>query len=278
MALSIQTAYCVLQNQHFDNEQLMKDDLSCFQTVDESVTNTVDSEDFCKLIRKHQSGLEGTGISGCVCVLLPNISDHTTLKNITSELLDTLGKAPNVEIFLYPYGEPSFLMAISRIQREIQAGRSAWVLALNVARVDEIHSNDSVVLAFFREQSSGLTSGMARIDLAAIRQETAVEKVVTQLGVSSQKTISDMALTIDGVEDPAWLHCMSGLSPWVTLSSKYHFVNLKFGTSGACNGLLKTLYLYLQQRRHPNAVFQALQLDIEPDGYVAGTLFGWSNE
>ncbi len=277
MALSIQTAYCVIKNQHFDNVQLARDDSNCFQMVEKSVTSKVDDDEICKLIRKHQSGLKHIGISGCICVLLPTISDHTTLKNITYELFETIGNTPNLDIFLYPYGEASFLMALARVQREIQAAKPIWILALNAERLDEVDSNDSFILVACKEQPSGLTSGTVRIDLTALDQETAIEKVVAQLGVSSQKHISDLVLTIDG-EEPTWLHCLSGLDPWINTSSQYQFSNFKFGSLGACNGLLKALNLYHQQKLRPNLAFQALQLDIEPNGYVAGTLFGWSND
>ncbi len=277
MALGIQTAYCLIHNQKFDNAQLADSAFSFVHTLKEGYSEGVGVSDIYELIRKYNTQLKQADISGCVCVLLPHISDHEVLKNITKELSAILGKVSSLEIYLYPYGEPSFLMALARIKRETQVPRTVWVLALNVKNRDEVNSHDSLVLAYCKEQSPGLTMDSVRIDLDKVKQSIAVEKVVKQLGVGCKKQLSDLSFTIDG-QEPIWLNYISHLSPWITTSTQYQFANFKFGSLGACSGLLKAINLFDQQIAKPKSIYQSLQLDIEPNGYVAGTLFGWSNE
>ncbi len=277
MALAIQTAHCVIQNQKLVDSQFTDNAFSLSQILEEADIKKSSANDLCELIRKYKSELKHTGISGCLCVLLPKITGQSILKDIIYELVFRIGRDTSLDIYLYPYGEPSFLMALARIQRETKVGRPTWVLSLNTREHDDINSHESFILAACTEKSSGLTLDTISIDLDAVKPDIAVEKVIKQLGVSCQSPISDLTFTIAG-EEPLWLHSISGLSPWVTVSTQYHFPNLKFGSLGACNGLLKALTLFQQQILQPNSSFQALQLDIEPNGYVAGTLFGWSND
>lgn len=277
MALALQISYCSIREQRFSYSELMDDTFMFIEGNRDERTNSHKSGNLCGLIRTHESAIKKAGISGCLCVLLPPIPVQSSLKNFVCELLTIIGQAPSLEVYLYPYGEPSFLMALSRIQRELDAVRPTWILALNAEIQDNENSHDSVILAVCSEQSSGLTLGNVRVDLDSVKPNLAVEKVVNQLGVGCQKQFSDLSFTIDG-EEPIWMYYLSCLYPWIAPSTRYLFANLKFGSLGACNGLLKTLSLYHQQKQCPNSAFQALQFDIEPSGYVAGVLFGWSAE
>lgn len=277
MALALQIAYCFIQDQCFSDFQLMDDAFKLPQLNKDERANEAEGSSLFGLIKTNEKALKRAGISGCVCVLLPQISEQSTLKNVVCELLAIIRNESSLEIYLYPYGESSFLMALSRIQREINLLRPAWILALNAEIQDNENSHDSVILARCFEQSLGLTLGPVRVDLDSVKPNLAVENVVNQLGVGCQKRISDLSFTIDG-EEPIWIYYLSGLYPWITPSTRYHFSNLKFGSLGACNALLKTLCLYHQQKHQLNSAFQAVQLDIEPNGYVAGVLFGWSAE
>lgn len=277
MALALQAEYCVIQNQHFSNAEISDDLHSILEAIEEVDTEQVEVNDLFTLIRNHSKSLKQASISGCLCVLLPAISERSVLKNLTYELFAVLGRNPDLEIYLYPYGEPSFLMSLARINREAQAAKPVWILALNTKCTDVVNSHDSFILAACTEQSPGVTFGGALIDLDSVKQDIAVEKVVKQLGISSRKEISDLAFTLDG-DEPLWLNHLDGLSPWITPNTQYHFSDIKIAALGACNGLLKAISLYHQQKLQPNSDFQALQLDVEPGGYVAGTIFGWSND
>ncbi len=277
MALAIQVEYCVIQNQHFSNAEISDDLHSILEGIEEVDTEQVEVNDLFTLIRNHRESLKQASISGCLCVLLPAISERSMLKNLTYELFAVLGRNPDPEIYLYPYGEPSFLMSLARINREAQVAKPVWILALNTKCTDGVNSHDSLILAACSQHFPGLTSGAALIDLDSVKQNIAIEKVVKQLGISSRKEISDLAFTLGG-DEPLWLHHLDGLSPWITAKSQYHFSDIKAGALGACNGLLKAINLFHQQRQQPNSDFQALQLDIEPNGYVAGSLISWSED
>ncbi|EIW7481172.1 transhydrogenase beta subunit [Vibrio parahaemolyticus] len=239
----------------------------------QNVNNEVYEERLFKLIASHGRSLKQAEVSGCVCVLLPQLSDKTLLKKIMLEISSALGGHPSTNIYLYPYGQASFLMALGRIERELVSSRPTWVLGFNAKNDDVNGSRSSVVAAKCEPSKGGLFSRNVCVDLDATQQSIAVEKVMQQLGLNCKYPVSDFTVSVEG-EEPIWMHHIQSFSPWITSDTRYHFLNVKLGSLGACSGILKAVCLYQQQMNEVSERFHAVQLDIELSGYVVGALFG----
>ena len=236
-------------------------------------------EHILSLVRSERESLEQADIKGNLCVLLPSSVDKSLLKALISELSIFVDQTVNTEIYFYPYGQAAFLMALNRINREVNETQATWILAIEVTSDVEGHvkPQSSIILTkcFFRH--SGLVPDVVRIDLDAKQQRIAVDKVFKQLGVSCEHPLSQLYLSVNE-EEPQWLNSMQFLSPWVTDQTQYQFVDIKLGGLGACGGVLKALVIDELQRSSPCPDFHVLQADIEPDGYAVGVIYNWRSE
>lgn len=132
--------------------------------------------------------------------IVAQLSDKTLLKKIMLEISSALGGHPSTNIYLYPYGQASFLMALGRIKRELVSSRPTWVLGFNAKNDDVIGSRSSVVAAKCEPSKGGLFSRNVCVDLDATQQSIAVEKVMQQLGLNCKYPVSDFTVSVEGEE------------------------------------------------------------------------------
>ncbi|MGP1390121.1 MAG: NAD/NADP transhydrogenase subunit beta [Vibrio diabolicus] len=279
MPLAFQTHLLAINGRPYTVREIANE---CFRLPAETPRSYPDQslyEQILNLVRSKREILEQSDIKGNICVLLPSSVDKSLLKALINEFSLILGNSANREIYFYPYGQAAFLMALNRINREVNETQATWILAIEIARDAEEHakSQNSIILTKCFFQQSGLVTDDVRIDLDTKQQSIAVDKVFKQLGVGCDHSLSELHLSIDG-DEPRWLNAMQLLSPWVNDQTQYQFIDVKLGGLGACGGVLKVLMIEEHQRSSLNSDFHVLQADIEPDGYTVGVLYNWHNE
>jgi hypothetical protein len=242
------------------------------------------NQQICHLDRKPSKTLSSYAeripahlVRGTLIVLLPSKTEKSEVQS-TIQVLSELVKFKNeVKFQCYPYGNASFLLALSNIEREIKQ-EDCWILAIHPAHSQrEINLNsDAVILAKAFATDTGLECLPVRVDLASSANKCAINKVVSQLSFRSRSVFSSLSLSLDE-DEPPWLNSIQNLSPWVSEVTNYEFLDAKLGPLGPCSGLLKAIDVFDKQAEDPKEDFHHLQFDIEPEGYAVGTTYTWIN-
>ncbi|CAH1589146.1 NAD/NADP transhydrogenase beta subunit [Vibrio owensii] len=276
MALLFQSQLCMLGDQAFSVEQLANNTLRPSennelipQGMESSVLPVYDR------LTHYSKALSECGIEGQVYLLLPKLSDKVELQRITTLLLSVFQRVEPQHLALYPYGNASFLMALSRIQRAVKQTKSLWIVALHVA--DAKGEHDSLVVARCSAQKQGLIFKKIAIDLQLDSNNTAVSNVVKQLGKSCVEQLDELMLSAEGNE-PVWLDSIQFLSPWVNRDTSYRLIGTTTGPLGASGGVLKAICACLQPKETPDKNYSGIQLDIERGGYAVGATYHWGSE
>jgi hypothetical protein len=276
MALLFQSQLCMLGDQAFSVEQLANNTLRPSennelipQGMESSVLPVYDR------LTHYSKVLSECGIEGQVYLLLPKLSDKVELQRITTLLLSVFQQVEPQHLALYPYGNASFLMALSRIQRAVKETKPLWIVALHVAGAREEH--DSLVVARCFEQKHGLIFNKIAIDLQLDSNNTAVSHVVKQLGKSCVQELDELMLSTEG-DEPVWLDSIQFLSPWVNRDTSYRLIGTTTGPLGANGGVLKAICACLQPKETHDKNYSGIQLDIERGGYAVGATYRWGSE
>ncbi|MGR5235994.1 NAD/NADP transhydrogenase beta subunit [Vibrio alfacsensis] len=279
MAITFESHVCSIGGEKFSIDQVAKATLSLPESAEMHVELECFETRLSHLIRTQAQHIQNCGITGQVCVLLPVISCQSTLKKVTSIILSALKGISSKQVIVYPYGNSSFLMAFSRIERLTIETGFVWVIGINVRESlkSEVDIYDSLVVARCVVSDEGVCASAQSIDLELACQNTAVENVAKQLGKACNQPITDVALSIDSGE-PKWLHSIQFLSPWIVAETRYSLIDAVTGPLGACSGVLKMLSICAQQNEQRIDNFQVIQMDLEPKGYAVGTLFSWCSE
>ncbi|UMM06267.1 NAD/NADP transhydrogenase beta subunit [Vibrio campbellii] len=276
MALLFQSQLCMLGDQAFSVEQLANNTLRPSennelipQGMESSVLPVYDR------LTHYSKALSECGIEGQVYLLLPKLSDKVELQRITTLLLSVFQRVEPQHLALYPYGSASFLMALSRIKREVKQTKPLWIVALHVA--DAKGEHDSLVVARCSAQKQGLIFNKIAIDLQLDSNNTAVSNVVKQLGKSCVEKLDELMLSAEGNE-PVWLDSIQFLSPWVNRDTSYRLIGTTTGPLGASGGVLKAICACLQPKETRDKNYSGIQLDIERGGYAVGATYRWGSE
>lgn len=276
MALLFQSQLCMLGDQAFSAEQLANNTLRPSeknelipQARESSVLPAYDR------LTHYSKVLSECGIEGQVYLLLPKLSDKVELQRITTLLLSVFQQVEPQHLALYPYGNASFLMALSRIQRAVKETKPLWIVALHAA--DATGEHDSLVVARCSAQKQGLIFNKIAIDLQLDSNNIAVSNVVKQLGKSCVEQLDELMLSAEGNE-PVWLDSIQFLSPWVNRDTSYRLIGTTTGPLGANGGVLKAICACLQSKETQDKNYSGIQLDIERGGYAVGATYRWGSE
>ncbi|TDE25870.1 NAD/NADP transhydrogenase beta subunit [Vibrio owensii] len=276
MALLFQSHLCMLGDQAFSVEQLANNKLRPSekkelipQARESSVLPAYDR------LTHYSKALSECGVEGQVYLLLPKLSDKVELQRITTLLLSVFQRVESQHLALYPYGNASFLMALSRIQRAVKQTKPLWIVALHVA--DAKGEHDSLVVARCSAQKQGLIFNKIAIDLQLDSNNTAVSHVVKQLGKSCVQELDELMLSTEG-DEPVWLGSIQFLSPWVNRDTSYRLIGTTTGPLGASGGVLKAICACLQPKETHDKNYSGIQLDIERGGYAVGATYRWGSE
>ncbi|MFN1512795.1 NAD/NADP transhydrogenase beta subunit [Vibrio owensii] len=276
MALLFQSQLCMLGDQAFSAEQLANNTLRPSennelipQGMESSVLPVYDR------LTHYSKALSECGIEGQVYLLLPKLSDKVELQRVTTLLLSAFQRVEPQHLALYPYGNASFLMALSRIQRAVKETKPLWIVALHAA--DAKGEHDSLVVARCSAQKQGLIFNKIAIDLQLDSNNTAVTNVVKQLGKSCVEQLDELMLSAEGNE-PVWLDSIQFLSPWVNRDTSYRLIGTTTGPLGASGGVLKAICACLQPKETHDKNYSGIQLDIERGGYAVGATYRWGSE
>ena len=276
MALLFQSQLCMLGDQAFSVEQLANNTLRPSEK-NELIPQARESLVLPAYDRltHYSKALSECGVEGQVYLLLPKLSDKVELQRITTRLLSVFQQVEPQHLALYPYGSASFLIALSRIQREVKQTKPLWIVALHVA--DAKGDHDSLVVARCSAQKQGLIFNKIAIDLQLDSNNTAVSNVVKQLGKSCVEKLDELMLSAEGNE-PLWLDSIQFLSPWVNRDTSYRLIGTTTGSLGASGGVLKAICAYLQPKETHDKNYSGIQLDIERGGYAVGATYRWGSE
>ncbi|WP_104040718.1 NAD/NADP transhydrogenase beta subunit [Vibrio hyugaensis] len=280
MSLFFEPALCVINSKAFSIEQYSNAMLRVPSEVANKLSVTEDDDiRIRRLLHKLSHKIQALEISAPVCVLLPKISCKPTLKSVTSVILSAFHFKSDSQIRFYPYGEASFLMALSQIQKLSFENRFTWIVAINLGESlgSGMGAYDSLVAARCVVVNEGIEVRAQSIDLDITSLNTAVDNVIRQLGSTLKHPVDELLLST-GNGQPKWLESIRFLSPVIKAETQYTFSDVLTGPLGPCGGLLKTLSLCYQQQVRRVENFHALQLDIEEDGYAVGTSFNWCSE
>ncbi|MHA2708004.1 NAD/NADP transhydrogenase beta subunit [Vibrio owensii] len=276
MALLFQSQLCMLGDQAFSVEQLANNTLRPSEK-NEVLPQAKESKvlPVYDRLTHYSKALSECGIEGQVYLLLPKLSDKVELQRITTLLLSVFQRVEPQHLALYPYGNASFLMAMSRIQRAVEQTKPLWIVALHVA--DAKGEHDSLVVARCSAQKQGLIFNKIAIDLQLDNNNTAVSHVVKQLGKSCVEKLDELMLSAEGNE-PVWLDSIQFLSPWVNRDTSYQLIGTTTGPLGASGGVLKAICACLQPKETHDKNYSGIQLDIERGGYAVGATYRWGSE
>lgn len=276
MSLLFQSQLCMLGDKAFSVEQLANNTLRpseknelIQQARESSVLPAYDR------LTHYSKALSECGIEGQVYLLLPKLLDKVELQRITTLLLSVFQRVEPQHLALYPYGNASFLIALSRIQRAVKQTKPLWIVALHVA--DAKGGHDSLVVARCSAQKQGLIFNKVAIDLELDNNNTAVSNVVKQLGKSCVEKLDELMLSAEGNE-PVWLDSIQFLSPWVNRDTSYRLIGTTTGPLGASGGILKAICACLQPKETHDKNYSGIQLDIERGGYAVGATYRWGSE
>ncbi|WP_199481436.1 NAD/NADP transhydrogenase beta subunit [Vibrio owensii] len=276
MALLFQSQLCMLGDQAFSVEQLANNTLRPSEknerTPQASEGSVLPAYD---RLTHYSKVLSECGIEGQVYLLLPKLSDKVELQRITTLLLSVFQQVEPQHLALYPYGNASFLMALSRIQRAVKETKPLWIVALHAA--DATGEHDSLVVARCSAQKQGLIFNKIAIDLQLDSNNIAVSNVVKQLGKSCVEQLDELMLSAEGNE-AVWLDSIQFLSPWVNRDTSYRLIGTTTGPLGASGGVLKAICACLQSKETQDKNYSGIQLDIERGGYAVGATYRWGSE
>ena len=226
-------------------------------------------------ISSYSQQLKNFFIKGTLIVLLPADTKKHEVQSTMQMLRATVEFESDTKFQIYPYGNASFLLALSHIERATKQN-DCWILAIQPAtnQAPTKLNNGALILARAFPCDTGLECLPARVDLANSTNQSAIDKVVSQLSFRSSSLFTSLSLSLDANE-PLWLNSIKYLAPWITEATNYEFLDAKLSSLGVCGGLLKAINAFEKQIRQPEKGFHQLQLDIEPRGYVVGTTYTW---